>query len=242
MKPDSVVEALEVPGAVNAVEIDEREKSSADHLVVVAQQGSAPPGFLDSPVVADLDRLADAGPAQNDRLSKRVEVDVDCGVLAEQPGHAVTLESSPAGGTAIELRLPLVGAEGTAIHAPEATGGHVLVVEDDELVRRLVVQTLEVSSYRVTASDSPADALELVRSGAHFDLLLTDLVMPGLYGDELVAQVRALHPGLPAIVMSGYVSDPDTLPESVGFLAKPFRPAELVAAVARTLESSQPQP
>jgi CheY-like chemotaxis protein len=79
------------------------------------------------------------------------------------------------------------------------------------------------------------EALDLVRGGLELDLLLTDLVMPELYGDELVAQARTHQPGLAAIVMSGYVSDPENFPETVEFLPKPFRPGELVATIARVL-------
>src|SRR4051812_43145166 len=84
----SVVEAFEVPGAVHAVEVDECQEPGADHLVVVAQQRTAPPRFLDAPVVADLDRLADAWPAKDDRLAERIELDVDRRMLAEQSRHA----------------------------------------------------------------------------------------------------------------------------------------------------------
>jgi CheY-like chemotaxis protein len=111
----------------------------------------------------------------------------------------------------------------------------VLLVEDEELVRRLVVQTLTSAGYAVTAPTSASEALALVEQGERFDVLLTDLVMPELYGDELVAQARTHQPGLAAIVMSGYVSDPENFPETVEFLPKPFRPGELVATIARVL-------
>ncbi|MDX6503672.1 MAG: two-component system, cell cycle sensor histidine kinase and response regulator CckA [Gaiellaceae bacterium] len=152
-----------------------------------------------------------------------------------QSGGQLRLESSPGGGTRVELRLPLASSEEPQSIQVAAAGGRVLLVEDDELVRRLVVQTLEASGYVVSSPKTVSDALELVRSDAVFDLLLTDLVMPELYGDELVVQVRALRPGLPAIVMSGYVNDPEAFPDSVEFLSKPFRPGDLLATVARTI-------
>jgi two-component system, cell cycle sensor histidine kinase and response regulator CckA len=154
-----------------------------------------------------------------------------------QSGGEVRLESSPGGGTWVELGLPVAAEHPASASEPRATGGRVLLVEDDELVRRLVVQTLENGGYVVTTPASPAEALQLVRDGAEFDLVLTDLVMPELYGDELLAQLRALRPGLPAIVMSGYVHERGSFPDDVEFLSKPFRPTELVATVARTLGS-----
>jgi CheY-like chemotaxis protein len=131
---------------------------------------------------------------------------------------------------------PAGEAQARAVGAP--SGVRVLVVEDEQLVRQLVVQSLEVAGHVVTATASPNAALELVRDGLELDLLLTDFVMPELYGDELVEKVRELRPGLPALVMSGYVNNPDLFPQRLAFLPKPFRPSELVAAVLRALAQS----
>jgi PAS domain S-box-containing protein len=151
-----------------------------------------------------------------------------------QSGGELRLDSTPGDGTTVEVRLPLAPAEPGANGDP-GSPGHVLVVEDEELVRRLVVQTLEANGFTVTVAETPGQALAHIRSGTRFDVLLTDLVMPELYGDELVARVRELEPGLPAVVMSGYVNDPDAFPDTVEFLPKPFRPGELVAVVGRAV-------
>jgi PAS domain S-box-containing protein len=159
-----------------------------------------------------------------------------------QSGGELRLDSTPGGGTSVEILLPRADAATASASAGGTTGAHVLLVEDEELVRRLVVQTLTTAGYAVTAPDSPGEALALVSGGERFDVLLTDLVMPELYGDELVAQARLHQPDLAAIVMSGYVSDPDSFPESVEFLPKPFRTGELVATLARVLAGRPAQP
>jgi PAS domain S-box-containing protein len=154
-----------------------------------------------------------------------------------QSGGELRLDSTPGGGTSVEIRLPRASGATPSADAQSAAGARVLLVEDEELVRRLVVQTLTAAGYAVTAPASPGDALALFAAGERFDVLLTDLVMPELYGDELVAQARVHQPDLAAIVMSGYVSNPDAFPDSVEFLPKPFRPAELVATLGRVLAS-----
>src|SRR3954447_61102 len=161
-----------------------------------------------------------------------------------QSGGELRLDSTPGGGTCVEILLPRAAAATPSTARDSAPGAHVLLVEDEELVRRLVVQTLSAAGYAVTAPASPSAALALLATGERFDVLLTDLVMPELYGDELVVQARVHQPDLAAIVMSGYVSHPEAFPESVEFLGKPFRPAELVATLGRVLagRSAGPHP
>lgn len=153
------------------------------------------------------------------------------------PGDLTALRFEPE--TLRQALLDVVPRRPTPEPTPEPvpTAARILVVEDEPLVRRLVVQTLEGAGYHITEVGQPRRALALLEDGLPVDLLLTDLVMPDLYGDELVVQVRALRPGLPAIVMSGYVSDRGAFARDVDFLAKPFRPRELVAAIAVALAS-----
>src|SRR5262249_41137879 len=94
----------------------------------------------------------------------------------------------------------------------------ILLAEDVEPVRRFLVEALEEAGYRVLSAASGEDALELAR-GERIDLLLSDVVMPGITGPELADALEAAIPGLPVLLMSGYAE------EGVGsraFILKPF--------------------
>jgi CheY-like chemotaxis protein len=114
----------------------------------------------------------------------------------------------------------------------------LLVVDDERVVRELMVEVLERAGYSVVACDRPDAALELAVDS--FDLLVTDLVMPGLSGLELLERVRALRPGLPVIVATGARTDHDlTTAVELGAtaaLTKPFTHAQLRDAVTAALE------
>ena len=118
----------------------------------------------------------------------------------------------------------------------------ILVVEDEPPVLRVVRRSLEACGYRVLAATSPEEALELLEApGRSIDLLVTDMMMPGMTGRELVIAAIALRPGLRILYLSGYAADPDTLPEATGeeqeFLAKPFTPAALAMKVRELLDT-----
>jgi two-component system, cell cycle sensor histidine kinase and response regulator CckA len=110
----------------------------------------------------------------------------------------------------------------------------VLVVEDEEVVRSLVVQVLEGEGYRALVARDGEDALELAEHN-HVDVLLTDLTMPKLGGRELAETLRATHPELKVVYMSGYaeggILSDGVLPPATAFLSKPFTFAELAEKV-----------
>lgn len=110
----------------------------------------------------------------------------------------------------------------------------VLVVDDEVPLVRVMRRTLEAAGFGVlTASDGPS-ALALAAShGSPIHLLVTDLVMPGMTGPELYAQLVTSRPNLPVIFVSGIV--PRNLPPGSVFLAKPFEPSHLVAAAKALL-------
>ncbi len=117
----------------------------------------------------------------------------------------------------------------------------VLVVEDDPRVRAVTVRALEVHGYRVLPAGSGEEALALAReSSRRIDLVVTDVVMPGMSGREVVDELRRGLPGLPALFVSGYTQDAiaqrGVLDSGVEFLPKPFTPATLVARVRATLD------
>jgi DNA-binding NtrC family response regulator len=126
---------------------------------------------------------------------------------------------------------------------PGARGSEtVLLVEDDAMVRRLAEVTLERAGYRVFTAPSGGDALRLAagRDGA-IDLVVTDVVMPGMPGPQLAQRLEASQPGLRVLYMSGYADDTmarhGVSEERVSFLAKPFTPDELARRVREVLDA-----
>jgi len=170
--------------------------------------------------------------------------------FVRQCGGYIGVLSAPGRGTSIELLLPRAPdmmAPTPPTHRPSdgVKHGHetVLVAEDEEAVRHLAVQSLERHGYRVLAAAGAEQALELARTydGA-IDLLLTDVVMPGMKGPELAAQLRAMRPGIRVILMSGYAAEivtPADLTDT-GMVTKPFSPAALARAVRSALDGALP--
>ena len=119
----------------------------------------------------------------------------------------------------------------------------ILLVEDDPVVRHVVRLLLELEGDSVLEAKDGDDALTVLDSyqGA-LDLLLTDVMMPGLSGAEVCDRVREGRPGLPTLFISGFYPEavfPDhRLPEGSAFLAKPFMPEELIEAVDALLGQS----
>jgi CheY-like chemotaxis protein len=124
---------------------------------------------------------------------------------------------------------PLAGRKGT-----------ILLVEDEETVRRFVARSLSALGYTLLEARDGAAALELGRKQASLDLLLTDVVMPNLNGGRLAESLRAAHPDLKVVFMSGY---PDKVALPLGFpdrqarfLQKPFGQAQVARLVQEFLE------
>lgn len=132
--------------------------------------------------------------------------------FAAQCGGALQIESAPGTGTLVSLWFP---AAGTTQEPPEPNGwappcaagtlARVLVVDDDAFVREVLADQAEAGGYRVFTADSAATALALLDAGEAVDALVTDLSMPGMDGVALIAEVRRRRPGLPAILLTGYL-------------------------------------
>ena len=167
--------------------------------------------------------------------------------IVTQAGGAIAVESAPGKGTTIRLVLPAVvtaTASGGAPVAKVPVRGRetVLVVEDEQEVRRLIGVGLQAHGYSVLLAASGADALVLMRAhAAEVDLVVTDVVMPDMGGRALVDAVRALRPGLPVVYVSGYMND-DVVRQGVAsaadaFVAKPFVPSALARKVREVLDA-----
>ena len=120
----------------------------------------------------------------------------------------------------------------------------ILFVEDESLSRRAFAQILRSKGYQVAEAQNGVEALEVLNTGTEvlikkaFDLVITDLVLPGLHGVNLIHQIRARWPNMPIIVTSGYLSDGPgkvILEGFAEFIQKPVDPAALIAAVGRLL-------
>ena len=167
------------------------------------------------------------------------------GIVAQTGGHIV-VRSAPGEGTTIAVFLPVVD---TTVELGEpaapvvaAPGSEtVLVVEDDAGVRRLVKRLLVGLGYAVVEAAEPRAALALVDDGLEFELLLTDLVMPGGNGRDLAEQVARLRPDVGVLLMSGYTDDElvrrGVQTGSAAFLQKPFRRDDFARRVREVLDA-----
>ncbi len=157
--------------------------------------------------------------------------------LAYQSGGALALASSPGAGTTATLWLPI--AKGLPVTAPRTEAQivpcrplSIALVDDEELVRMGTTELLADLGHEVRPFASGREALNALMSGAGFELLVTDYMMPGMTGAELVRQARQVRPGMPAMLITGYAAVTDSEALGLPRLAKPFRQADLSAMIA----------
>jgi two-component system cell cycle sensor histidine kinase/response regulator CckA len=178
-----------------------------------------------------------------------------CESIAKAHGGTITVSSEPARGTTVRFYLPLdadgdeadsFGLSNVFDAAPDAPviNPRVLVLEDDPLVRNLIVRNLASQSYEITESAEGSETVRLyqesMNQGRVFDLVILDLSIPnGMGGVRTMEKLRALDPDVLAIVSSGYSDDPVMAkPASYGFAAvlpKPYEPADMIRLVRSVL-------
>ena len=161
-------------------------------------------------------------------------------------GGWITVESEPGKGAVFNVYLPLATG-GLAAHAagneedvPEGRES-ILFVDDDPVIAELGRKSLERYGYRVTSHNDPLAALEHFRQDPDaFDLVITDMTMPGLTGDQLAADLLAIRPGLPVVIATGFSermnADKAAKAGISAFLNKPVAPADLARTVRRILD------
>jgi CheY-like chemotaxis protein len=167
--------------------------------------------------------------------------------IVKQSGGTINVYSVPNSGTSMKIYFPRVdrpvALESEIPQQMAARGTEtILVVEDDDMVRHLVRETLNRSGYRILDAEGPLEARrisETYRGKIH--LLITDVVMPKVSGRELAAQLTAGRTDLKVLYMSGYtdsaIVNTGILRKEVSFLQKPFTPSTLMTKVREVLES-----
>jgi PAS domain S-box-containing protein len=165
--------------------------------------------------------------------------------IVEQSGGHIRVYSEIGHGTSFKVFMPrrdVRRQSGGAVEHRQARHGaqqRILLVEDDDGVRQATARILKRANYQVAEEKSPDRALSRFANGEQFDLLMTDMVMPGIGGLELIARTREYQPGICVLLMSGFsresITSRQTLPD-VGFIEKPFNAAALTAKIHEILE------
>jgi CheY-like chemotaxis protein len=175
------------------------------------------------------------------------------GIVTRAGGH-VRVYSEPGMGACFRVYLPAT--DQPAPSAPSAStqtparrrgaGETVLICEDEEPVRRLLADTLTTAGYAAEAVGTPAEALEAVRTGTRPDAIISDVIMPGRTGPELVDELTTHIGSVPVLFISGYTRHVTAariaLPSRSDFLTKPFSTDELLERLAALLAQGATSP
>jgi two-component system, cell cycle sensor histidine kinase and response regulator CckA len=169
--------------------------------------------------------------------------------IVKQSGGSIWVYSEPGQGTTFKIYLPRCEDPLDRREQPPPAPGppsgteRVLLVEDEPEVRRLVERLLRMNGYTVVAAPGPAEALAAVRDGEEpVDVLVTDVVMPGMNGRELARALASRLPGLRVLYMSGYtdaaIAQQGILEPGTAFLSKPFTPDGLARKLRDVLDAT----
>jgi CheY-like chemotaxis protein len=176
--------------------------------------------------------------------------------IARRHDGAVAVRSTEGKGSVFRLVLPAAsspasGAEaagpaqaGTETRA--ATGRLILIADDEPDIREMASVVLEAAGFEVATAADGLEAVSVFRARqAEFGLVVLDMNMPRMGGDDALREIRALRPDIPAVIASGYSEEDATASVTglglMGFLQKPFRPKELTAMARHAIEDSDGQ-
>jgi two-component system, cell cycle sensor histidine kinase and response regulator CckA len=171
--------------------------------------------------------------------------------IVKQSGGDINVESRQGKGSTFRISLPREAAakpaESTPMKTaqPPATQGFVLVIEDEDIVRRVVVKRLKHAGYRVLEARDGKSALEIVaQKGLEIELVVTDVVMPEMNGREVVTKIHALYPNIVVLYMSGYpeeiIAHKGILEPGINFIEKVAIQRELIQKVRDVLAKHKP--
>ncbi len=164
----------------------------------------------------------------------------------DQSGGSITVSSKPGEGTTIQIFLPRVEETIQTVEVAEELPGAsygeetILVVEDDDAVRRMTREFLTIKGYTVREASSGLEAIEFLGNHTEpIDLVLTDVIMPGMKGRELGGRLAAIRTGIKILYMSAHTEDTamdlDMIVPGTAFIEKPFSPEELASKVREVL-------
>ncbi len=168
--------------------------------------------------------------------------------IVQQNGGAILVTSARGKGTTFAIYLPCAAAQAEPEVAPSSAPvrgrGTILLAEDEAPVRRTTRKLLESLGYRVVEAASGEEVLTAARGGA-VDLLITDVILPGMKGPEISRRLEAERPGLPTLFISGYTASvlgsQGVLDAGVRFLHKPFSVQDLARKVEEALQAAEPE-
>ncbi len=165
-----------------------------------------------------------------------------------QSGGTIEVESEVGVGTTLTLRLPaselapdVVASGVTKGTVPDAMGNVVLMVEDDKSLAGFTSQLLEQSGYRVVVAETATEALEHLRAGGRFDIVFSDIVMPGgMSGVQFARLLRSDYPALPVLLATGFSDMVDAAKgEGIQIVTKPYDPDVVIATIANLISETK---
>ncbi len=246
---DAIEESGRILIEVESVSLDEEysdthlEVEPGDYaLVTVTDDGCGMSSDVLSQVFEPFFTTKEAGKGSGLGLSM-------CYGIVRQSGGNIYVYSEVGHGTTIKVYLPRHGGAPTEPVAKEHSSlpprGNetVLLVEDDDLLRKLGVRVLGAAGYRVIAAENGQDALAtLAAEPTSIDLVVTDVVMPEMGGRDLIERLRVDQPDLPVLYVSGYTANAivheGVLEDGVEFLGKPYTPQQLLRMIRQVLSKA----
>ena len=170
------------------------------------------------------------------------------GIIKQNSGY-ITVQSVRGTGSTFTVFLPPASTESTeekpgavveAYDKRNAGSETILIIEDEDMVRKILVRTLKEKGYRVIEAGSGSDALRLCSSAPKIDLILSDVILPDYNGPKLIDVIHRDYPQTKVLYMSGYaeqiIMNQGVLNEGINFIHKPFLPSELMKKIREVLD------